>query len=508
VSGPLTTLDYSVLAFYLLGITAFGVWRGGRQQTAQDYFLGRDRIPWWVVCFSIVAAETSALTFISIPGLAYLGNLTFLQVTFGYLLGRIAVSWVLLPAYYRGDLSTAYAFLGARFGSRTRSMASLVFLATRIAADGVRLFATAIPLKLVLGVEYPVAIAVLAAIALLYTCVGGVRGVIWVDAVQLGVYLGGAGVAVFLLLRGAEHGWREITQLSMTAGKWQLIDLGWGAGFWRRPYTLLAGLAGGALLSMASHGTDQLIVQRLLTTKSLRHGRLALVGSGVIIIFQFALFLVVGLLLYGHHQGASLAKLGLQRADEIFPRYIIEGLPPGLSGFIIAGLFAAALSTLAGSMSSMSSSTMLDLYRPHRGPNADAALELRISRAITVLWAGLLVGSAVFFTTTSQTVVELALSIASFTYGGLLGTFLLGLFSKRAREREALVAFAAGIAVMAVVISMKWVAWTWFTPVGVATTLTVGLAAVGLARRVRPAASAGARQPLDAPTREGVEHDS
>lgn len=481
-----TTLDYIIVALYLTAVAAFGYARGGKQRSAQDYFLGKESIPWWVVCFSIVAAETSTLTFISIPGLAYLTNLNFLQVTMGYLLGRMVISFVFLPAYYRGDLSTAYAFLERRFGLRTRRFASVVFLFTRLAADGVRLFATAIPLQLIADISYPVAIAVLAFVAFFYTFAGGVRGVIWVDALQMFIYLGGAIVAAVLLVSGNQGGWDGATALAASAGKFQIFNLDFGPDFFQKPYTLPAGLLGGAFLSMASHGTDQLIVQRVLTTKSLEASRKALIGSGVIIIAQFAVFLVVGLLLYGHYAGASLTELGLLRSDEIFPKFIIEGLPAGMSGLIIAGLLAAALSTLAGSMSSMSSSILLDLYRPMFRAGTDEAGELKLSRVFTAITAILLVGAAVFFMNTSQTVVELALSIASFTYGGLLGTFLLGVLFKRPQQRDAIVGFAAGIAVMVAVILLKLVAWTWFTLVGVLVTLAVG----GLTSRFRRSHSA------------------
>lgn len=481
-----TTLDYVVLITYLIGIASFGIWRGGKQGSARDYFLGKDHIPWWVVCFSIVAAETSTLTFISIPGLAYLTNLNFLQVTIGYLLGRIVVSLVFLPAYYKGELSTAYGFMQTRFGPKTRSFSSIIFLLTRTAADGVRLFATAIPLKFVLDIEYPLAIIILAGVALAYTYVGGVRGVIWVDAIQMMVYIGGAFVAGIVLVTQDPGGWAGASRLAMEQGKFEIFNLGFGEGFWSQPYTLLGGLLGGAFLSMASHGTDQLIVQRVLTTKSLRDSQKALIGSGLIIIAQFALFLVVGLLLYGHYQGATLSGLGLTRADEIFPRFIIEVLPPGISGFIIAGLFAAALSTLAGSMSSMASSTVMDLYKPYFGTSLSPERELVLARVVTVVWAALLVASATFFMNTTQTVVELALSIASFTYGGLLGTFLLGVLFKRPTQEDALAGFVAGILVMVTVISLKLVAWTWFTIIGVAATLVVGVLLSTLSPRDQP----------------------
>jgi solute:Na+ symporter, SSS family len=476
-----STLDYVILAAYLIAVALFGILRRGKQQTAQEYFLGHDNIPWWAVCFSIVSAETSTLTFISIPGLAYVANLNFLQVTFGYLLGRIAIGYLFLPAYFKGELSTAYAFLENRFGGKTRSLASVVFLLTRVAAEGVRLFAAAIPLKFVLGVNYPTAIVLLAVVALLYTYAGGARGVIWVDAIQMIVYLTGAIVAAIVLVSSHPSGWAGITQLAMEQGKFSFFNLGGGGNFWGTAYTLPAGLLGGAFLSMASHGTDQLIVQRVLATKSLVAGRKALIGSGVIVILQMTLFMVVGLMLFGHYQGASIASLGLQRADEVFPRYIIEGLPTGITGFVIAGLTAVALSTLGGSISSMASSSVLDLYKPRASRQLTPQKEVLYARLATVIWAVLLVLSAFFFMNTTQTVVELALSIASFTYGGLLGTFLLGVLSKRATQEDALAGFIGGIFVMVTVISLHLVAWTWFTVIGVIATLVIGggLAALG-----------------------------
>lgn len=477
------TIDYVILILYLVGVAVLGILRGGKQTSTSDYFLGKDKIPWWVVCFSIVAAETSTLTFISIPGVAYVTNFNFIQLTFGYLLGRIVISYVFLPAYYKGELSTAYALLETRFGSKTRSFASLVFLFTRLAAEGVRLFAGAIPLKIILNIDYPTAILIIAAVALCYTYIGGVRGVLWVDALQMVIYLGGAIISAILLITSFDGGWAGITQKAMELGKFQMINLGFDSNFWGTPYTLAGGILGGAFLSMASHGTDQLIVQRVLTTKSLAASRKAMIGSGIIIVFQFALFLTVGLLLYGYYNGASVAEMGLIRADEIFPRFVTQGLPSGVAGFVIAGLTAVSLSTLAGSMTSMASSTVLDLYKPHFGKGLTPEKELRLSRFVTVGWAVMLVGSAFFFMNTTQTVVELALSIASFTYGGLLGTFLLGVLFKKPTQEDALAGFVAGIFIMITVIALNLVAWTWFTLVGVTATLIVGNLLSALTKR-------------------------
>jgi solute:Na+ symporter, SSS family len=464
-------LDYIIIVLFLIAIAAWGIISGGKQKDVKDYFLGSKVVPWWAVCFSIVAAETSTLTFISIPGLAYLTNLNFIQVTIGYLLGRIVVAFVFLPAYSKGEMKTAYTFIETRFGGKTRSFASIVFLFTRTAADGVRLFATAIPLYLMLNISYPAAIGIIALITLIYTYTGGVKGVIWVDVILMFIYLGGAITAIIFLFNILPEGWASVTAAASGANKFNIINLGFEnglAGFFSQPYTLIGGLIGGAFLSMASHGTDQLIVQRLLTTRTLKESQKAIIGSGIIVIIQFALFLVLGVMLYAFYGSMDV------KSDEIFPMFIINVLPAGITGLIIAGLFAAAMSTLAGSMSSLSSSTMMDLYIPFFGKFDDEKKKLRISRMFTIMWAVLLVLSAVFFIQSSRAVVEIALSIASFTYGGLLGTFLLGIFVKKATQEDALAGFVAGIFIMITVISLNLVAWTWYTIIGVSATLLIG----------------------------------
>lgn len=465
-----STLDYAIIIFYLIGITAFGKIIGGKQKTVKDYFIGSKEVPWWVISFSIVAAETSTLTFISIPGLAYLTNLNFLQLTFGYLIGRIIVAQFFLPAYYKGELSTAYSYLQKRFGNKTRSMASVTFLFTRTAADGVRLFATAIPLYLMLDISPMIAIIIIAIVALLYTFTGGLKGVIWVDAIQMFIYIGGAILASIYLINNIPENIGEVLSSTEISSKLSVFNLGFEkgfAGFFSQPYTLLSGLIGGAFLSMSSHGTDQLIVQRLLAAKSLNESKKALITTGVIIIFQFALFLFVGVLLYAYYGPLNI------KSDEIFSKFIIEVLPSGVKGIIIAGLFAAALSTLAGSITSLSSSVMLDLYLPFK-KSIDEKKNLLYSKLLTIFWAVMLIFSAFIFMESSKAVVEVALSIASFTYGGLLGTFLLGLSNKKIQQNHAIAGFISAIVIMSFVIIFKVVAWTWFILIGVCVTLLVG----------------------------------
>jgi SSS family solute:Na+ symporter len=491
----IATVDLIIILVYLIIIAVIGSLSGGKQQTTRDYFMGGKNIPWWAVTFAIVAAETSSLTFISIPGLAYITNLNFLQMTIGFLIARILVALFFLPAYRKGELVTAYTFLETRFGFRTRRFASVVFLFTRVAADGVRLFSTAIPLAIIFKSSaifaswsnvqiYLLSIIIISMVSLIYTYSGGVKGVIWADALQMFIYIGGASLALFVLLRALPETFSWNTLATQTKTQVFNLDLGRNlAEFFSKPYTLISSLLGGTFLSMASHGTDQLIVQRLLTTRSLRDSQKAIIGSGVVIIFQFALFLVVGLLLYGFFNGISLSDPAapFHKADEIFPYFIIYFLPAGIKGIIIAGLFAAALSTLAGSISSLSSSAMLDLYKPLSRSKADPARDLKISRILTVCWAVILTGVAFAFINIQQSVVEIALGIASITYGGLLGTFLLGLFFKKVMQQAAIVGFTCGILAMVILIAVPQlmvikplVHWTWYVAIGTSTTLLVG----------------------------------
>ena len=360
-----TLLDAVVLLAYLGGTTALGMYVGRKQKDAKDYFVADRNIPWWAVLFSIVASETSALTFISIPGLAYLGNLGFLQVAAGYILGRIGVATILLPRYFQGDIVTAYTLLERRFGLATRRFASVTFMATRAFGDSVRLFATAIPIALILGpviddptLVGPLSILILGAFTLLYTYHGGMRAVVWTDVIQTGVYMLGGLTAVYLIGKGVDGGWGAIFSGDATRGKLQVLDFYTG---FDRAHTVWAGLIGGAFLSMASHGADQLIVQRLLASSSLADARKALIVSGFAVFVQFALFLVIGIGLFAFYAGRTFPV-----PDEIFPRFIIEVMPPGLTGVVVAAILAAAMSTISSSLNSLSAATTHDIFIPPR----------------------------------------------------------------------------------------------------------------------------------------------
>lgn len=500
----LTAVDYVVILLYLGGVAIFGIKAGGKQSDTTDYFLGGRDLPWWAVCFSVVATETSTLTVIGIPAVAYGGTLTFLQLTFGYLIGRVAVSILFLPRYYEGNLSTAYAFLGQRYGDTMRGTASVTFLVTRLLADGVRLFATAIPLKVIadsagLEMSYFQIIALIGVVTMAYTYVGGIKAVVWMDVVQMAVYVGGAiGACAVLLGEVSSNWWSE----AVAAGKATTVDFAFGESLsiWlTEPYTFLTAVIGGAVFTMASHGTDQLIVQRLLTCRDLRDSQKALIGSGILVMMQFALFLFVGLLLWSYYGGIPTQELGLARGDEIFPKFIIEGLPPGVSGLLLAGIVAAAMSTLSSSLNSLASSSMLDLYERIRGRALEGSKALTISRLLTLVWGIVFILFATLFEDQQNPVVELGLAIASFTYGGLLGVFLLGLVNRRTNQVDAVISFVLTIAIMVWVIFAVWygpevgwvvnlapsaeaiarlslrpIAWPWYTVMGSAVTLVLG----------------------------------
>jgi solute:Na+ symporter, SSS family len=485
-----TALDVLVLIAYLVGTTLLGVWLGRAQKDAKDYFVAGHAIPWWAILFSVVATETSALTFISIPGLAYLGNLGFLQIAAGYLLGRAVVAYTLLPRYYEGELVTAYTLLERRFGLTTRRFASLVFMATRTFGDSVRIFATAIPIALIIGPivppQYvmPAAILILGAFTLIYTYHGGMRAVVWTDVLQTGVYLLGGIAALYLIGRGVPGGWGAIFGQAGQAGKLALIDTQWNLA---QAHTLWAGLIGGAFLSMASHGADQIIVQRLLASTNLRDAQRALIGSGVVVILQFALFLIIGVGLYVFYRAQPFPT-----PDAIFPRFIIEVMPPGLTGLVIAAILAAAMSTVSGALNSLSAATTHDIYLPLTKRSLDGREQLRIGRRFTLMWAVILIGGAMLYREQGTPVVVIALAIASFTYGGLLGAFFLALFWRRARQRDAIVGMAVSITIMALIVfagrlvqaypalepilgRFVGVAWPWYVLIGTTITFAVGM---------------------------------
>lgn len=475
-------LDAAVIVLYFAAVVAGGLLLAGRQRDAADYFLGRRGLPWWAIMLSIVATETSALTIISVPGLAARGDLTFLQLSFGYLVGRIGVAALLLPGYFEGTQETAYERLERRFGPLARRTAAGIFMLTRALGDSVRVFATAIPLAIITRWSLPAGILAVGVVTIFYTWVGGLRAVVWVDVIQLVVYLLG-GLATLVVATGLAGGIGSFATAA-AQGKLAVIDPAFS---FSATYTLWGGLIGGALLAAASHGTDHLIVQRLLAARDLPDARRALVGSGVFIIAQFALFLLVGTSLW--LAGADRPEM---RGDAIYPTFVVEHLPAGLAGLVVAAILAAAMSTVASTLNSLASASTHDLYAPLTG-RRDPEHLLRVGRGMTLLWAVILVGGAMLYPTRQTPVVVLALSIASLTYGGLLGTYLLGGFWPRARQVDVIVAIVVSVLCMAPIVlgaviprfPVRWLsglAWPWYVPLGTAITVAVGMLSSAVGR--------------------------
>lgn len=466
----LDKLDLAIIALYLVGITLFGLRFRKRQRSLRDYFLAGRDIPWWAIALSIVAAETSTLTIISIPGLAYDTNLTFLQVVMGYVVGRVVISFVLLPHYFRGDLYTAYELIERRFGRGLRSLTAGLFLLTRTAAEGVRVYAVSIVVAIALGTGEVGSIAIITVLTLIYTFEGGLAAVIWTDVVQTVIYGGGTLVGLWTILHLVPGGWSAIHAAAASAGKLKVFDF--TPSLWV-PYTFWAGVIGGAAFTTASHGTDQLFVQRLLAARGQKQSAVALISSGVAILFQFALFLMVGVMLWAFYRVPS-ATFG--KPDRIYPTFIVREMPHGISGLLIAAILAAAMSNLSAALNSLSSSAIMDFYVRLR-PQAEEVRRMRLSRMATFFFAIVVFGLAIFSLHKAGRVVEVGLQIASVAYGALLGVFLLGVLTEKANQRGAVLGMLFGFSVDLYLWRWTHVPWTWWVLIGTLVTFGVGYVA-------------------------------
>jgi len=452
----LSTLDFSIIILFLVGISAYGIYNSRFNKTSEDYFLAGRNMPWWAAMLSIVATETSVLTFISIPGMAYRGSWFFLQLALGYILGRILVSIFLLPAYFKGGITSIYEVLGERFGKKIQKTASGVFLVTRILADGIRFLATAVIVQVVTGWSLPVAVLVIGAVTVVYTLMGGIRTVVWVDSFQFVLYLGGGLIAIIYILMHSDASFGTMLAQLNDQGKLDVVRWGWD--LFSDPWLFLSAIFGGMLLSFASHGADYMMVQRVLSVKDLKGARKAMIGSGFFVFIQFAVFMLAGSLIYIYLGGIELQK------DREFSSFIVNELPTGLKGLLLAGVLSAAMSTLSSSINSLASSTTTDWM----GKN----VSIKTSRLISLAWAIVLIGIALVFDESDEAIVVMGLQIASFTYGGLLGLFLL---TKIDREFSQISLISGLVASMAIVFVLKHygLAWTWFIGFSVLTNLVV-----------------------------------
>lgn len=477
-------LDAAIVLAYLAVVLLFGLWIGRGARSSEDFFLGNRSLPTPALLLSIVATETSTVTFLSIPGLAAAagGNLTFLQITFGYIVGRLFVVFVLLPLYFKGRLFTAYEVLEQRFGPTTRRTVSALFLLTRNLSDALRLFLTALVLEVVLGLGLTASIAIIALVTVVYTFVGGARSVIWNDCVQFVVYTLGALAALVLIVDAVPGRLPALAEFAAAGGKLQVIDLSLALD--ATSMTFWAGLAGGAFLTAATHGTDQLMVQRYLAARSERSAAIALGLSGFVVLLQFALFLLIGVGLAGLLALGPGADAPL-RNDQLFAWFIVNYMPAGLVGLTLAAVFAAAMSTLSSSLNSSAAAFVNDLYlplrRPRERPSADSAVAGRTATVVFgVVQASLAVGFGL--AGTDESTVALVLKIASFAAGPVLGLYLLGVRAPAVPERAALTGFITGIAVLAAIAFLTPLHWAWYALTGSLVTVAAGQLAARLMR--------------------------
>ncbi|MEZ5423904.1 MAG: sodium:solute symporter [Pyrinomonadaceae bacterium] len=484
-------LDLVIIFGYLIGITAFGVLFSGKQETTEDYFVGDRSVPWWAIAMSIVATETSTITFVSVPGIAFAkgGNFQFLQLVFGYLLGRIVISLLFIPLYFKGELLTVYQLLGDRFGRRVKMLASALFVVMRNIADGIRLLLTAIVLAAVWTSFYPntdpatvivASIVLLGLVMIVFTFYGGMEAVIWVEVVQLVIYIGGAAAAAVVLIQNIDGGFSGAVALGEQFNKFSVFDFGWDV---TKTYTFWSGLLGGCFLTMSTHGTDQYLVQRYLCTSKPFSAAAALLSSGLVVLGQFIGFLFIGVLLfafYAPYKAAEYVQAGVAgsgiaatfpflKGDQVFPNFITEHMPAGLSGLVVAAIFAAALSS---SLNSIAATAVNDLYKPF-APEASDRKIVRIAGWLTVIVGIVQIVIAVGFMSSGESALALALSVASLINGPILGVFLVGTLIKRAKEVHALFGMIASICVMVYILLATKIAWTWYAFIGSLVTLIV-----------------------------------
>ena len=475
--NALNILDLILIAAYLAGVTLFGLRFRTRQNTLKDYFLADNKIPWWAISLSIVAAETSTLTLISVPGLAYDKDFRLLQLVVGYVLGRVIVSFIFLPKYFSGHLLTAYQLIEGRFGQGLRTMTAGLFLLTRAAAEGVRVFAVALVVRIAFGAAFPavselqsdvIAIAVVVLLTLAYTFHGGMAAVIWTDVIQLSIYLCGVVVGVFTILHLIHGGWGTVAAVAIPAGKFRVFDLSPDI---FQTYSLWSGVLGGIFLTLASHGTDQLIVQRLLSARSERDAKKALIASGVAVLLQFTLFLFVGALLFVFYR-LTPPLTAFSRSDVIFPTFIVSRMPHGMSGLLISAILAAAMSNLSAALNSLSSTSMVDFYA-RAFPQTPQERLMKLSRWMTIFWAVVLFALAILARGGGR-VLEMGLSIASVAYGSLLGVFLLGILTRRASQMGAGIGMCIGLLLNLYLWQFTKIPFTWYVVIGAIATFITG----------------------------------
>ena len=483
--------DWAVIVVYLLGIIGLGIWFGKDQRNTRDYFLGSKNIPWWGIGFSIVATETSALTIISVPAMAYGGNISFIQIIFGYVIARIVLAIVMVPHYLKGEIYSPYQLLEGAFGAPARKLAAGFFLVNETLGAGVRVYVASIPLNLMLGEKIlsmgtgdPIfgAIFVFVVISLVYTYIGGVKAVIWTDAVQFFLFLGGGLFTFFYIPALIEGGMAETFRKAYTGWKLQWFNPQFSLAM---PFNIWMGLIGATFVVLSSHGAEQLIVQRVLACKTVADGRKSLILSAVIIFPLFLMFLLVGAMLWVYYQEHPRPMPHVTANDYIYPIFMVTAMPHVAKGFLIVAILAAAMSSVSSTLNALSSVSTMDFVKAMTGGKQSEDFYLRFSKGSTVVWAGALVLVA-YLSREVEYVLNAAFSLRGLTSGALLGSLLLVLFWRKGGYIPVMVGMVGSFVAMLFISQLEWVvsrapalqtakiAWPWYTLIG--TAMTVGLA--------------------------------
>lgn len=438
-------IDFIIIIIFLLGSALFGIWQGRRNRTSSDYFTANKSLPWITAMFSIVATETSVLTFISIPGLAYRGDWQFLQLAIGYIIGRILVSTILLPLYFYSGVTSIYEVLGKRFGLKVQKMASGIFMITRVLADGIRFLAVAVIVQIISGWSLSLSIIIIGIVTFIYSYSGGIKSIVWIDSFQFVLYLSGGLISIIYIITNMDLSISNMIGELAVIEKFKIFNLSWN--LFENPFALVSALIGGAFLSFASHGADYMMVQRVLGTKNLSSARKAMVGSGIFVFIQLCVFLFVGSLIFLFFSGTPLEN------DREFPTFIAQYLPVGLKGLLLAGVLSSGMSTLSSSINSLASTTINDWVKKTKS--------LKLSRMFSLIWAIILIGIALVFDEGDQAIVIVGLQIASFTYGGLLGLFIVSKFDRNFSPNSISIGLTASILVV-LILKYLGLAWTWY----------------------------------------------
>ncbi len=475
-----TPLDYLVILLYFFSIAAIGLLVGRKEKTTDDYFLGGRTMPWWAVTLSILATEVSAVTFIGTPGDAYRGNYTYLQFAFGSLLGRILIAQLLLPAFYRGRVTSIYQFLSQRFGEKSRRTAVIFFFFSQLLAAGVRLLIISLVLSVVTGFPLAAIIAAVAMIALLYTLIGGIKAVIWTDFFQFFIFMGGAWLVLYFIFQAIPGGWPGLKELAGPE-KFRVFDFRLSL---TASSVFLIAFINGCVQTFAALGTDQAMTQRMLTCKNLKQSRWSLILTGVIDFPIVITYLLIGTGLWGLYEvvGPSLPPEYGADPDLIFPHYIMTVLPSGVRGLLIASIFAAAMSSLDSSINALSSSAVMDIYQPFIRPGKSQKHYLAASRIFVIIFCVLLIAAALALEKIPGGKLWLGFKVTGFTYGAMLGIFLLGVLTRKSNDRMNIYAMVTSPLILVAftlcehyfLVGTTLLAWPWYVVVGTGWTFCWG----------------------------------